>query len=193
MIHVSKNSVRESSGDGQRTSQNTFRLQSVAINGGLLRCSKTIDAVDEGRASRSDGNFRLDNCTLRNQTRVAMKTLSRRFRFVVLGVIVTVGVVSCYTFPSITDTIPFFGVDIGYWPLANRKDNAPIYVRWKGEDKFKAALEQVCGHHGEYDLFILRDNHKEDRWTKNCNPNHPRNIRTVKVTKSKAADNIAAG
>jgi hypothetical protein len=127
------------------------------------------------------------------KTGVAMKTLSRRFRFVVLGVIVTVGVVSCYTFPSITDTIPFFGVDIGYWPLANRKDNAPIYVRWKSEDKFKAALEQVCGHHGEYDLFILRDNHKEDRWTKNCNPNHPRNIRIVKVTKSKAADRIAAG
>jgi hypothetical protein len=115
-----------------------------------------------------------------------MKTLSRTFRFVVLGVIVTVGVVSCCTFPFITNTAPFFGVEIGNY-------NVPIYVRWKSEDKFKAALEQVCGHHGEYDLFILRDNHKKDRWTKNCNPNHPRNIRTVKVTKSKAADNIAAG
>jgi len=118
-----------------------------------------------------------------------MKTLSRRFRFVVLGVIVTVGVVSCYTFPSITHTIPFFGVDIGSYS----KDNAPIYVRWKDEGIFKAALEQVCGHHGEYDLFILRDNNEKEHWTKNCNPNHPRKIRTVKVTKSKAADNIAAG
>ena len=118
-----------------------------------------------------------------------MKTLSRTFRFVVLGVIVTVGVVSCCTFPSITNTAPFFGVKIGNYS----KDNAPIFVRWKSEDKFKAALEQVCGHQGEYDLFILRDNNKKEYWKKNCNPNPPRNIRTVKVTKSKAADNIAAG
>jgi hypothetical protein len=118
-----------------------------------------------------------------------MKTLSGTFRFVVLGVIVTVGVVSCCTFPSITNTAPFFGVEIGNYS----KDNAPIYVRWKSEDKFKAALEQVCGHQGEYDLFILRDNNEKEHWKKNCNPNPPRNIRTVKVTKSKAADNIAAG
>ena len=118
-----------------------------------------------------------------------MKTLSRTFRFVVLGVIVTVGVVSCCTFPSITNTAPFFGVKIGNYS----KDNAPIFVRWKSEDKFKAALEQVCGHQGEYDLFILRDNNEKEYWKKNCNPNPPRNIRTVKVTKSKAADNIAAG
>jgi len=117
-----------------------------------------------------------------------MKTLSRTFRFVVLGVIVTVGVVSCCTFPSITNTAPFFGVKIGNYS----KDNAPIFVRWKSEDKFKAALEQVCGHQGEYDLFILRDNNEKEYWKKNCNPNPPRNIRTVKVTKSKAADNIAA-
>ena len=117
-----------------------------------------------------------------------MKTLSRTFRFVVLGVIVTVGVVSCCTFPSITNTAPFFGVEIGNYS----KDNAPIYVPWKSEDKFKAALEQVCGHQGEYDLFILRDNNEKEHWKKNCNPNPPRNIRTVKVTKSKAADKIAA-
>jgi len=122
-----------------------------------------------------------------------MKTLSRTFRFAVLGVIVTVGVVSCCTFPSITDTIPFFGVDIGYWPLANRKDKAPRYVRWKSEDKFKAALEQVCGHQGDYDLYIQRDNNEKEQLKKNCENNPPINIRTVKVIKSKAADNIAAG
>jgi hypothetical protein len=119
---------------------------------------------------------------------VAMKKLSRTFRFVVLGVIVTVGVVSCYTFPSITNTAPFFGVAIGNYS----QGNAPIYVPWKSEDKFKAALAPVCGHQGEYDLVILRDNKEKEYWKKNCNPN-PRNIRTVKVTKSKAADNIAAG
>ena len=120
-----------------------------------------------------------------------MKTLSRTFRFVVLGVIVTVGVVSCCTFPSITNTRPFFGVEIGNYS----KDNAPIYVRWKSEVSFKAALQHVCDHYGEYDLFVLlkdTDEHPE-HWKKNCNPNPPRNIRTVKVTKSKAADNIAAG
>ena len=121
-----------------------------------------------------------------------MKTLSRTFRFVVLGVIVTVGVVSCCMFPLIPNTRAYATVEIGNW-LPNRKDNAPIYVRWKSEDKFKAALEQVCGHQGEYDLFILRDNNEKEHWKKNCNPNPPRNIRTVKVTKSKAADNIAAG
>jgi hypothetical protein len=118
-----------------------------------------------------------------------MKTLSRTFRFVVLGVIVTVGVVSCCTFPSITNTAPFFGVKIGNYS----KDNAPIYVRWKSDNKFKAALKQVCDHQGEYDLFILRDNNEKEHWKKNCIANPPRNIRTVKVTKSKAADNIAAG
>jgi len=118
-----------------------------------------------------------------------MKTLSVRFRFVVIGVIAIVAVVSCCYFPSITNTAPFFGVEIGNYS----KDNAPIYVRWKSEDKFKAALEQVCGHQGEYDLFILRDNNEKEHWKKNCNPNPPRNIRTVKVTKSKVADDIAAG
>jgi hypothetical protein len=122
-----------------------------------------------------------------------MKTLSRTFRVVVLTVIVIVVVVSCRNFPSIPNTIPFFGVDIGHLPLANRKDNVAIYVRWKDEGKFKAALEQVCGHHGEYDLWILRDHNEKDHWKKICSPNYPRNIRTVKVTRSKAADNIAAG
>jgi len=118
-----------------------------------------------------------------------MKTLSRTFRFVVLAIIVTVGVVSCCIFPPILNTRAYATVEIGNWP-SNSKDNV-IYVRWKSEDKFTAALKQVCGNHGEYDVRILRDNNEKDHWKKNCNPN-PRNIRTVKVTKSKAADNIAA-
>lgn len=130
---------------------------------------------------------------------LAMKRLSKTFRFVVLGVIVTVAVVGCCTFPFclIKDTKSCFelgncSVDIGHWPLANRKDDVPIYVPWKNEDKFKAALERVCGHQGLYDVFIQRDNNEKEHWKKNCNPN-PRNIRTVKVTKSKIADMTAAG
>lgn len=121
-----------------------------------------------------------------------MKTLSRRFWFVLLGIIVTVGAVGCCNFPSIVNTIPFFGVYIGHWSPVNRTDNL-IYVRWKDEGKFKTALGQVCGNQGEYDLFILRDNNKKEHWEKNCGPNDPRNIRTVKVTKSKAAGTIVAG
>jgi hypothetical protein len=121
-----------------------------------------------------------------------MKTLSKTFRFVVLGVIVMVAVVSCCIFPPIVNTRAYATVEIGNWSLANSKDNV-IYVEWKDEAQFKTALEQVCDHQGEYDLFILRDNHEREHWKKNCNPNPPQSIKTVKVTKSKAADNIAAG
>jgi hypothetical protein len=119
-----------------------------------------------------------------------MKTLSRTFRFVVLAIIVTVGVVSCCIFPPIPNTRAYATIEIGKWP-PNSKNNV-IYVRWKSEAKFTAALNQVCCNHGEYDVRILRDNGEKDHWIKNCNPNLP-NIRTVKVTKSKAADNIAIG
>jgi hypothetical protein len=122
-----------------------------------------------------------------------MKTLSRTFRFVVLGVIVTVGVVSCCTFPFITNTAPFFGVEIGN----TQRDQ---YVKWK-QPAFDNALIQLCEEHGgTYCLKAKLDNgsvtrryypksHK-DCTDKDCSFG---NIRTVKVTKSKVADNTAAG
>src|SRR5215216_5541374 len=138
-------------------------------------------------------NFRLDNCTLRNQKGVAMKSLSRRFRFVVLGIIAIVVVgCSCY-FPLITDTKLY--VEIGHDVRGKR-----TYVKWKDDGvKFKQALEQVRAHNGEYCICVLETSGgKPYRYHDSkchedyaCPPenNLPINIRTVKVTKSKAADN----
>jgi len=127
-----------------------------------------------------------------------MKTLSGRFRFVVLGVIVMVVVASCCVyFPLITDTR--LGVEIGHDVRGKR-----TYVKWKDDGvKFKQALEQVLHNGGEYCICVLEKpgdkpyQYHDSKCRKDyqCPPenNPPINIRTVKVTKSKAADNIAAG
>jgi len=124
-----------------------------------------------------------------------MKTLSGRFRFVVFGVIVIVAVVSCCNFPFIPD-IASYSVEIG------GKQKASTYVEWNDEVQFKKALEQVRRHEDKgasYCLCVMRTPndtpHPYDSYNK-CPPRYkcpPVNIRTVKVTKSKAADNIAAG
>src|SRR5205814_8743269 len=99
------------------------------------------------------------------------------------AVIVIVVVVSCCTFPSISDKrISLYSVDIG-----------PPYVEWTTQGKFNDALDQVCwsrhGHgHGWYEFYTEAD--RTHRY-KPCPP-PPEKIRTVKVTKSKAADKIAA-
>ncbi|PYJ23014.1 MAG: hypothetical protein DME99_04010 [Verrucomicrobia bacterium] len=123
-----------------------------------------------------------------------MKTLSGRFRFVVFGVIVIVAVVSCCNFPFIPD-IASYSVEIG------GKQKASTYVEWKDERQFENALKQVRGHEDKgasYCLCVMRTPHATHRripYSK-CPRGYecpPGNIRTVKVTKSKAADNIAAG
>jgi hypothetical protein len=121
-----------------------------------------------------------------------MKTLSRRFRFVILGVIVIVVVgCSCY-FPSIPDTrISLYSVKIG-----PRQKSDPQYVPWKSQSQFDAALKQVCNH-GTYCFQVKLDSgtviphyHPSDSNCTNCSG---LNIRTVKVTKSKAAERTTAG
>jgi hypothetical protein len=118
---------------------------------------------------------------------VAMKTLSRTFRFVVLTVIVIVVVVSCCNFPSIPDKrISLYTVEIG-----NEKRGQ--YVEWKSQGAFDSALEQVCwSHHPGHGWYEFYTDADRTHPYKPCPP--PRGtIRTVKVTKSKAADKIAAG
>jgi len=120
-----------------------------------------------------------------------MKTLSVRFRFVVIGVIAIVAVVSCCNFPFITDTISY--VEIGHELRGKR-----TYVEWKDDGAdFYRALEQVRGHKGEYCLCVMKTpDATPQRIDYSKCPGYecpPGNIRTVKVTKSKAADNIAAG
>jgi hypothetical protein len=121
-----------------------------------------------------------------------MKTLSGRFRFVVLAVIVIVVVVSCCYFPSIPDTrISLYSVEIG------GKQRDPIYRPWKDKGTFDEALYQVCtaAHPGmKYDFEVKLDDKADPiPHYSPCRSNPPGNIRTVKVTKSKVADDIAAG
>jgi hypothetical protein len=120
------------------------------------------------------------------KTAVAMKTISRRFRFVAFGVIVIVAVVSCCPFLPIVPNSALYSVEIGNMQTGQ-------YVEWKTQGDFDRALDQVCwsrhGGHGWYEFYTDTD---RTRPYKPCPP--PRGkIRTVKVTKSKAADNIAAG
>jgi hypothetical protein len=121
-----------------------------------------------------------------------MKTLSGRFRFVVIGVIAIVAVVSCCYFPSIPDTrISSYSVEIG-------SEQQARYVPWKNKDNFDAALDQVCAtaaaHRATYDFHVKLNDQANDIYPyKKCRSNPPVNIRTVKVTKSKVADDIAAG
>jgi hypothetical protein len=127
-----------------------------------------------------------------------MNTLSGTFRFVVLGVIVMVVVVSCCVFPTIPDPrITLYSIDIGY----RERDQ---YVEWKDDGAgFKQALQQVRGRKGgDYCICIIEPGRKLYQYPGSKCPegykctsenSSPGNIRTVKVTKSKVADNTANG
>jgi hypothetical protein len=123
-----------------------------------------------------------------------MNTLSGRFRRVVLGVIVIVAVVSCSHFPPITSLISY-AVVIGSELRVNRKYEGP-YVAWKSQHQFDQALKKVCDHHGTYCIYTEADTthtYKPSNPPSNCTNCSWEKIRTVKVIKSKAADQIAAG
>jgi hypothetical protein len=121
-----------------------------------------------------------------------MKTLSGRFRFVVFGVIVIVAVVSCCNFPFIPD-IASYCVEIG------NQQKASTYVEWRNKHEFDEALAQVRHNGGKICICVLmssRDKPYPHELNNDCTRTYKcpsANIRTVKVTKSKAADNIAAG
>lgn len=118
-----------------------------------------------------------------------MKTLSGRFWFVVFGVIVIVAVGSCCCLKSIPGIV--YSVEIG-------NAQSGQYVNWK-QPAFDNALIQLCEEHGgTYCLKAKLDNDRIiDRYHpaghKDCTNCTLENIRTVKVTKSKVADNTANG
>ncbi len=130
-----------------------------------------------------------------------MKTLSGLFALVVIAVITTVVVVGCCNLPFIPD-IATYSVEIG------GAQKASTYVEVKDKGKLDAALAHVRSlsqKGGSYCLCFMSTEkdtpHPYDSHNK-CPeyPEHPEHykcppgkIRTVKVTKSKAADNIAAG
>jgi hypothetical protein len=125
-----------------------------------------------------------------------MKNLLGRFRFVVLGVIVIVAAASCINFPPLP---------IVNWcmEIENKQRASGPYVEWTNEADLITALKQVCAHQGQVCLCVVRKagDQPTPRYqacpppAPTCSPYPcpPANIRTVKVTKSKAADNIAAG
>ncbi len=121
-----------------------------------------------------------------------MKTSSALFALVVIAAITTVVVVGCCDFPFIP-SIATYSVEI------EGKQKTPTYVEWKDNGKaLYSALEQVRLHGGEYCLCVMETSgakpHKIEH--SKCYGRYDcpsAKIRTVRVTKSKAADNIAAG
>ncbi len=127
-----------------------------------------------------------------------MKTLSGTFRFIVLGVIVLVAIVGCCIVPLIRDTTSVITGTGSYVELGHQlraKIPKRTYVEWKNQGEFDKALKQVCDHHGTYCIYVKMDDVDpiHPYQPSNCSDCRPRNIRTVKVTKSKAAENITAG
>lgn len=127
-----------------------------------------------------------------------MKTLSVRFRFVVIGVIVIVAVVSCCTFPLITNT-KFVITAKGSYVELGQQPRGKTYVEWKNKQDFDNALAQVRHNNGKICVCVLESS-KGKPYKHELNNDCPstydcpsEKIRTVKVTKSKVADNIAAG
>jgi hypothetical protein len=123
-----------------------------------------------------------------------MKTLSKRFRFVVLAVIVIVVVGGC--------CLPFVPGIASYSVEIGNQQKGPKYVNWKDKGRFDDALKQVRGNpkgNAKICICVLmssRDEPYPHELNNDCTRTYKcpsENIRTVKVTKSKAADNIAAG
>ena len=112
-----------------------------------------------------------------------MKTLSGTFALVILAVIVTVAVVSCYQAPALVPNQKFL-LYIGTKGIFKT-----TYVEWRTEDEFDEALKQVCQHGGTYEIRKLKADGEKPYDAKPC----IEILKTVKVTKSKVADDAAAG
>jgi hypothetical protein len=127
-----------------------------------------------------------------------MKTLSRTFCFVVLAVIVIAVVASCCNLPFIPNILSY-SVEIG--TKQQGAIYAPKYVEWKSEKKFNDALAQIRSHNDKragYCFCVIKnsgDHPRKYKFNDKCTDYEcpPGDIRTVKVTKAKAADKIAAG
>jgi len=134
-----------------------------------------------------------------------MKILSARFRFVVIGAIVVVAVVSCCTIPIplITDTKCVITATVSYieiGPQPGAKIRGRTYVDWKDKARFEKALAQVHDNKNGKICICVLESSRGTPYLHPLNNNCPLNykcpsekIRTVKVTKSKAAENIAVG
>lgn len=116
-----------------------------------------------------------------------MKTLYKTLAFVVLAVIVTLVIGSWFlTYRLVPNQKPdhklflLIGTDTIF---------KTEYVYWTKEDDFDGALKQVCQNGGTYKIRKLKAEGEKPYDATPC----PEILKTVKVTKSKVADDAAAG
>lgn len=116
-----------------------------------------------------------------------MKTLYKTLAFVVLAVIVTLVIGSWFlTYRLVPNQKPdhklflLIGTDTIF---------KTEYVSWTTEHDFDGALEQVCKNKGTYKIRKLKAEGEKPYDATPC----PEILKTVKVTKSKVADDAAAG
>ena len=125
-----------------------------------------------------------------------MKTLYGRLRFLVFSLAVIVAVVSCCNFPLVPDTTE--SIEIGHQLQAHMsKKTYRTYVEWKNKDDFDRALAQVRRNKGKICLCVVMPGgtpypHELNNDCAHYDCPFPENIKTVKVTKSKETDKIAA-
>jgi hypothetical protein len=112
----------------------------------------------------------------------AMKIPSGTFAFVAFAVLATVVVVSCTVQLVPNQKLLLY---TGTKPILGK----PTYVYWTTEKDFDDALEQVCRGGGTYAIRKLKAEGQKPYDAKSCQEI----LKTVKVTKSKVADDAAAG
>jgi FlaA1/EpsC-like NDP-sugar epimerase len=113
-----------------------------------------------------------------------MKTVYRTLAFVVLAVIVTLVIASWFLTYRM---VPNQKAEHKLILIIGTKLFKKTYVDWTSEHDFDNALKQVCDHKGTYTIHKKLDGQEYDAIP--C----PEILKTVKVTKSKVADNAAAG
>jgi hypothetical protein len=111
----------------------------------------------------------------------SMKTPFRIFVSFVLGAIVTFAVINYLSNHIVRDQKLL--LYIGTKPLIG----SPTYVYWTAEDDFDKALAQVCSNGGTYKIRKLKSEHEQAYDAKSCKEL----LKTLKVTKSKVADDAA--
>lgn len=111
-----------------------------------------------------------------------MKTPSGIFAFVALAVVATVVVVVGCTVKLVPNQQ--FLLYIGTKPIFG----PPTYVYWTTESAFDDALKQVCSGGGTYVIRKLKAKGQPPYDAKPCQEM----LKTVKVTKSKVADDAVA-
>jgi hypothetical protein len=111
-----------------------------------------------------------------------MKTLSRKFAFIVLAIIAIITFVSC---------LSKFATNYKYdQPIGNPNAHPPVYVTFKhGESDFRHALIALKKNQGDCEITILHSGPHQTPIPGYCQHLGPVNLKTDRVIKSKTAYN----